>query len=169
MWYDLTRMAKALNAGGEVDSFCTKCKMVLNHRVIAMVEGIPVRVECSTCSSHHNYRPRAPGDKGPAKEKVIRRTSGTSSTASSGRQTGGVRAAVRAEEQRVDRERFWEKSVSGKTVDQFRPYKVTETFAEGDLVRHGKFGDGIVTRILDAKKVEVLFRDEPRTLAQDLD
>ncbi len=76
---------------------------------------------------------------------------------------------MRAEEQRVDRERFWEKSVSGKTVDQFRPYKVTETFAEGDLVRHGKFGDGIVTRILDAKKVEVLFRDEPRTLAQDLD
>ncbi len=55
-------MAKALKAGGEVDSWCTKCKLFLNHRIIAMVGPKPARVECSTCSSHHNYRGSAPGE-----------------------------------------------------------------------------------------------------------
>ena len=38
-----------------------------------------------------------------------------------------------------------------------------------DLIRHSKFGDGVVTRIIDAHKVEILFKDEARTLAQALD
>ena len=63
-------MSKPLRAGGEVDAWCTKCKLVLNHRVIAMVAGTPVRVECSTCNgSHHNFRARAPGEKAPPKER----------------------------------------------------------------------------------------------------
>jgi hypothetical protein len=53
-------------------------------------------------------------------------------------------------------------------VREFKAYNVAASFAEGDLVRHKKFGDGLVTRIIDAKKVEVLFRDEARTLAQGL-
>ena len=56
----------------------------------------------------------------------------------------------------------------GKAVNEFRAYRVDQTFNEGDLIRHKKFGDGVVTRILDPKKVEILFKDEPRTLAQGL-
>ena len=55
--------SKPLRAGGEVDSYCTKCRMVLNHRIIAMVGTIPRKVECSTCNSHHLYRARPPGEK----------------------------------------------------------------------------------------------------------
>jgi len=68
----------------------------------------------------------------------------------------------------LDRAREWEKATSGKGIRDFRPYRVSETFAEGELVKHSKFGEGVVTRILDARKVEILFRDEPRTLAQGL-
>ena len=68
----------------------------------------------------------------------------------------------------MDRERTWEKSVSGKGVHDFRPYRVSEIFEEGDLVRHSKFGDGIVTRLLEGKKVEILFKDDARTLAHGL-
>ena len=164
-------MTKSLKTGGEVDSYCTKCKMVLNHRIIAMVGNTPVRVECSTCSSHHNFRPRMPGEKAVKERGVAPARPATASrSSSSGRPAGGVRAAaVRAEEERLGRERFWEKAVSGKTPSEFRPYGVSEIFAEGDLVRHSKFGDGIVTRILDARKVEILFREEPKTLAQGLE
>ena len=42
------------------------------------------------------------------------------------------------------------------------------SFSEGDLLRHKKFGDGVVTRVIDDHKVEVLFRDEARTLAQGM-
>jgi hypothetical protein len=68
----------------------------------------------------------------------------------------------------MDREKAWEKSIAGKAVSDFRVYRVSLTFKEGDLIRHSKFGDGVVTRIIDAGKVEILFKDEARTLAQGL-
>lgn len=153
-------MSKPLKAGGEVDSWCTKCKLVLNHRIIAMVGSQPARVECSTCNSHHNFRARAPGEKAPA--------AGGTRASASGAGPKSVRGPTKAQQAVLDRERSWEKAVSGKGVNEFTNYTVASTFNEGDLIRHKKFGDGIVTRILDAKKVEILFRDEARTLAQGL-
>ncbi|WP_394849254.1 hypothetical protein LZC95_17630 [Pendulispora brunnea] len=126
-----------------------------------MVGPRPVRVECSTCGSHHNFRPRAPGDKG---EPTVRsRASGISSP-----RPARVSGAARAEQAKVSREQTWEKAIAGRGVSDFRRYNVAQTFQEGDLIRHAKFGDGVVTRVLDPRKVEVLFRDEPRTLAQGM-
>lgn len=155
-------MSKPLRAGGEVDSWCTKCKLVLNHRIIAMVGAQPARVECSTCSSHHNFRARAPGDKAPAAGRAA--ASGSSRAPRSTRTPSLTKAAQAA----VDRERSWEKAIAGKGVNEFKAYRVDETFSEGELIRHKKFGDGVVTRILDPRKVEILFKDEPRTLAQGM-
>ncbi len=153
-------MSKPLSTGGEVDSWCTKCKLVLNHRIIAMVKGVPVRVECSTCMSHHNFRARAPGDKAPA---------ATTTRASSGGAPKSTRMTVtKAAAAAAEREKSWEKAVLGKAVSEFKNYRVDQIFSEGDLIRHKKFGEGIVTRVLDPKKVEILFKDEPRTLAQGL-
>jgi hypothetical protein len=160
-------MSKALKAGGEVDSWCTKCKLVLNHRVIAMVSGVPVRVECSTCMSHHNFRARAPGEKAPAAPRTSSASTSSSAAGSSGPRSTRM-SVTKAHQAALERERSWEKAVSGRTVSEFKNYRVDETFAEGDLIRHKKFGDGVVTRILDPKKVEILFKDEPRTLAQGL-
>lgn len=161
-------MSKPLRAGGEVDSWCTKCKLVLNHRVIAMVAGTPVRVECSTCGSHHNFRARAPGEKEP-KAATTRASSSSSSGSSGSSGPRSTRASVnKAAMAALEREKSWERATLGKTANEFKAYRVDLTFAEGDLIRHKKFGDGVVTRILDPKKVEILFKDEPRTLAQGL-
>ena len=154
---------KALKTGGEVDSFCTKCRLVLNHRIIAMVGPRPVRVECSTCGSHHNYRPKAPGDVRPA--------AGAKDGNSAPRATGAPRSVCppsKAAQAILDRERMWEKAIAGRAMSDFRVYKVSLLFKEGDLVRHSKFGDGVVTRIIDNSKIEILFKDEARTLAQGL-
>jgi hypothetical protein len=160
-------MAKPLRAGGEVDSWCTKCKLVLNHRIIALVGAVPARVECSTCSSHHNFRARAPGDKAPAAG------SGTGVTRAPRASTGSAgprstRGPTKAQQIVLDRERSWEKAVNGKVASAFRPYRVSEVFEEGDLVRHSKFGDGVVTRLLEGKKVEILFKEDAKTLAHNL-
>lgn len=156
----LRAMSKPLRAGGEVDSWCTKCRLMLNHRIIAMVGGVPARVECSTCMSHHNFRARPPGEKAPT----------TRSRAAAGTSTAPrTRAALtKAQQAAVEREKSWEQAILGKTAGEFKSYRVDLTFAEGDLIRHNKFGDGVVTRILDSNKIEILFRDEPRTLAQGL-
>ena len=47
--------ARILSAGDIIEARCTKCREVLNHRIVAMVEGKVVRVECNTCNGVHNY------------------------------------------------------------------------------------------------------------------
>ncbi len=64
-----------------------------------------------------------------------------------------------------ERSRFWEKSIAGKSLAAFRPYRTTEHFSDGDLLKHVKFGDGVVLRIIDGNKIEVLFQDDSRILA----
>jgi hypothetical protein len=42
--------------GGRVDDLCRACKMVRPHTVMTAAEGVPLRVVCDWCGSHHNYR-----------------------------------------------------------------------------------------------------------------
>ena len=42
--------------GGEVDAFCTRCKMTLGHTILAMVGTRIARVRCNTCNGDHVFR-----------------------------------------------------------------------------------------------------------------
>jgi hypothetical protein len=146
-------MPKTLRVAGEVDSWCTRCRLILNHRIVSMKSSKPHQVECLTCRTTHLWRPTTPGEKtGPA--EGARPTAATTST-----RPPRVSAAMRHEQ-------TWEKAINGRGVHDFKAYSVAASFQEGDLLRHKKFGDGVVTRVIDGHKVEVLFRDEARTLAQ---
>ncbi|HXX66678.1 MAG TPA: hypothetical protein VEK07_05835 [Polyangiaceae bacterium] len=148
-------MPKPLRVAGEVDSWCTRCRLILNHRIVSMKDGKAYRVECLTCRSQHLWRAGVPGEapsSGSGGERVR-----TPSAQGSSRQARG--SAQRHEQQ-------WEKAIAGHGVHEFKAYDVAAHFKEGDLVRHKKFGEGLVTRVIDSHKVEVLFRDEARTLAQ---
>jgi hypothetical protein len=154
-------MPKPLRVAGEIDSWCTKCRLVLNHRIVSMKNGKAHQVECLTCRAQHLWRPHAPGEKPAADGGRSRTSSVPAGAGSAGKSTRPQRAtpALRHEQQ-------WEKAIAGRGVNEFKPYNVGGSFNEGDLLRHKKFGDGVVTRVIDAHKVEVLFRDEARTLAQ---
>lgn len=146
------------SAGDEIDSWCTKCKLMLNHRIVAMKGGTPAKVDCQTCKTTHNYRARPPGEKAEKAPKVEAGMSGSSRAP----RPSSAEKALAAERERT---RTWEKSIAGKSLSDFRSYRTTEHFADGDLLRHVKFGDGVVLRIIDSNKIEVLFQDEPRILA----
>jgi len=146
-------MPKPVRVAGEVDSWCTRCRLVLNHRVVSMKAGKAHQVECLTCRAQHLWRPNSPGE--PAAVDGARR-----------RATPGVRSARPPSTTRGEQQ--WEKAIAGRAVTEFKAYAVGANFREGDLLRHKKFGDGVVTRVIDAHKVEVLFRDEAKTLAQGM-
>lgn len=153
-------MTKTLSAGREIDAWCAKCKRISIHRILAMVGSEPAKVQCEACDAQHKYKPRAPGEKAP-ESAAPRRVVGSAAP----RQT----SATKAELSRRERETQWEKATSGKMASEFRRYDPKQRFAEGELVRHAKFGDGLVLRIIDAAKIEVLFRDgDSKTLAQGL-
>ena len=152
-------MAKPLRVAGEVDSWCTKCRLVLNHRIVSMKAGKAYQVECLTCRSTHLWRANAPGEKpvaAPGGAKASRAPA--SSTSPRGTR---VTAAMKQEQ-------TWEKAIAGRGVHEFKAYNVGAMFREGELVRHKKFGDGVILRIIDGHKAEVLFRDEPRILAMGM-
>ena len=152
---------KPLSAGGEIDAWCTRCRMDLGHRIVALVAGVPKRVVCQTCGGEHAYR--APKSE-PAKPGVFIRRNGAAPAAEKRPAPAGVRAAQRA---RVEQERYdaWAERALGRTVDAFKRYSMESTFKPGELVLHPKFGEGYVDAVREDGKVSVMFRDGARTLA----
>ena len=42
--------------GDDIDDFCVKCKRVMNHAVVSLLNDEPAKVRCKTCHSDHDYR-----------------------------------------------------------------------------------------------------------------
>ena len=143
---------KTLSAGSEIDAWCTKCKLDLGHRIIAMVEDRPKRVVCSTCGSQHNYRAPKTVTTGVRIRKITKSVAPKSPS-----------ARAKAEN---DRQVEWERRIAGNTLESFKRYTIDKVFEPDDLVSHKTFGEGYVVDVLDPKKVTIMFKDGIRTLAQ---
>jgi hypothetical protein len=159
-----------LKPGGEIDAWCTQCKADKVHRIIALVGPTPKRVECLSCKGHHMYRAtQAQKDAAAAHKRASRdepRAAAPSTAPTRG--TRAPRGASAARKREDDLHAAWERAVTGKDFAAFKPYRIDKVFAKGELVRHSKFGEGIVATILDANKCEILFKDGMRTLAQSM-
>src|ERR1700756_3630655 len=46
--------------GDIIDDYCVKCKRIMNHAVVSMMNGEPAKVRCRTCHSDHDYRHEQP-------------------------------------------------------------------------------------------------------------
>jgi len=46
--------------GDDIDDFCVRCKRVMNHNIVSVVDGKPAKVRCRTCHSDHDYRHEQP-------------------------------------------------------------------------------------------------------------
>jgi hypothetical protein len=42
--------------GDDIDDFCVKCKRVMNHSVVSLLNDEPAKVRCRTCHGDHDYR-----------------------------------------------------------------------------------------------------------------
>ncbi|HEY2013127.1 MAG TPA: hypothetical protein VGH38_06465 [Bryobacteraceae bacterium] len=42
--------------GDDIDDFCVRCKRIMNHAVVSVLNGEPAKVRCRTCHSDHDYR-----------------------------------------------------------------------------------------------------------------
>lgn len=47
---------RAARLGDDIDDFCVKCKRVMNHSVVSILNDQPAKVRCRTCHSDHDYR-----------------------------------------------------------------------------------------------------------------
>jgi hypothetical protein len=128
-----------LRPGGNVDSWCGTCKMVLAHTIEAMVGDKPARVHCNTCQAQHTYKPNKPGESA-AKTPRTRKAAVPGAP-----KTPRVRATQ------------YQKLLNDKDRSQAKRYSPKEVYAPGDVVEHPNFGVGVTTAIKDGAKIEVLF------------
>ena len=42
--------------GDDIDDFCVKCKRIMNHAIVSVVNGEAEKVRCRTCHNDHDFR-----------------------------------------------------------------------------------------------------------------
>ena len=58
--------------GDIIDDYCVKCKQIMNHAIVSMVEDDPAKVRCRTCHQDHDYRfEQPPPPKVDARKKAL--------------------------------------------------------------------------------------------------
>jgi len=134
-------MTDRISTGGDIDAYCTKCKLNLEHFVLAVVAGAVVKVKCKTCGSTHRFKATP-----AAKPKAVKKGS------------GGTKSFVSVQAQ-------WEAAVDAAQGPEL-PYDMASSFNNGDFIVHSFFGKGVVLKTY-SKKCSVLFRDKERLLATD--
>jgi hypothetical protein len=131
-----------VKVGGEVDSVCGKCEMVLAHTVHAVVGGQPVKVECNTCHGVHRYRAPLGGAK-----------AGSGAVARAGRPKREKPVVVP-----------FETLLAKRDQASVRRYSPGDVFAVDQVVDHPTFGRGFVSAVRDGGKIEVTFRSDVKVL-----
>ena len=130
---------KELTPGKDVLSYCGVCKLVMNHVIINMKNHDSIgHCECLTCHARHPYRdPVPPLKKSGAKPRV--KTISIPVTQAWASEVNQARGPV-------------------------KPYSTTAIFTENDLIVHPTFGKGVVKKILESKKIEVIFQTDFKIL-----
>jgi len=129
--------------GSDVEAYCTKCKLVLAHSVVAMEGAKPRRVRCNTCNGEHNYRASKPVPKTPSKKAATKAPKKT--TTKKTRQS-------------------WEEVMQEAAAKPHKKYTMSGSFGEGDWIEHATFGWGGVQAFVPPNKITVRFADATRML-----
>lgn len=132
--------------GSEVLSYCTSCKMDLNHVVVAMQGDRLARVQCRTCKKEHAFKAPKGATTPGAKPK---RASKKKDTAAD------LVHSIEAE---------WEKLMAAHREAPIKSYSMKSKFMLGDKLRHPNFGEGIVGKLIYPNKLEVVFRTDVKIL-----
>jgi hypothetical protein len=53
-------LTRSPRLGDDIDDFCVKCKRVMNHSVVSILNDAPAKVRCRTCHSDHDFRNEQP-------------------------------------------------------------------------------------------------------------
>lgn len=143
----------SVGPGDDIDAWCGKCLMVMNHRVIAVVGSHVKKVECLTCHAIHAYK-TAPG------ENTKSRTTRSASTVSASTRSP---KSVTPRPSRLENE--WKTFIAEMPEGHApRRYKVSEPYVVSEFIEHPTFGTGRVLEITGAEKMIVIFKDGRKTL-----
>jgi len=63
---------REVRLGDVIDDYCVKCKRIMNHSVVSILNEEPAKVRCRTCHNDHDYRhEQAPPPKVDARKAAL--------------------------------------------------------------------------------------------------
>ena len=135
----------SLGVGKEIVSHCNKCKLNLAHTIVTMKDEQTLgKVECKTCQARHAYK-----DPSAVKMSKIKKSANKKSN------------SKKATKESISD--LWMRMIStSKTKSQ--DYSPKLQFVTGDIIDHKKFGPGFIEKLIDADKIQVIFRHDIKTL-----
>ena len=136
-----------LTAGDIIDARCTRCRAIMNHRIVAMVGDKVVKVECNTCNGIHNYYP-------PPSVK----TSAPSGRSTASRKEPSAPRTPRRDPRQAETDE-WRTRIATMDYSRALPYNMNGAFKTDNLIDHPTFGFGIVKTVVAPNKMQVLFED----------
>lgn len=138
-----------LSVGKEVLSHCSKCKLILAHIIVTMKDSSsPDKVQCKTCKATHAFKDPGATKSKTSVNKVIK--------SAKAKRAGSKRSTETVAE-------LWTKAINKNTTGT-KSYTIKGSFITGDIIDHPTFGQGVVEKLIDDNKIEVLFQDDYRTL-----
>jgi hypothetical protein len=58
--------------GDDIDDYCVRCKRIMNHSVVSVIDAAPAKVRCRICHSDHDFRhEQAPPPKVDARKQAL--------------------------------------------------------------------------------------------------
>lgn len=106
---------------------------------------VPDKVMCKTCKSTQSFKDPSAKKKKTSVARVIKTA-----------RSGGKKTTETVGE-------MWTKALN-KATNSEKEYTIKGSFQMGDVINHPTFGQGIVEKLIDNNKIEVLFQDDYRTL-----
>jgi hypothetical protein len=130
-----------LSVGGEVESWCGKCKEMTTHNIVAMVGDQPKQVICQVCNSRHDYRTEP-----PARHKKAAAAAASASGSGGEATTGARRLEDRELQKRQEAKRALQKELA-EAVDP-RPFDPKGRYKSGEIIVHPEHGRGKIENVL---------------------
>lgn len=135
--------------GKEIEAYCGKCKADTWHVVTVVKNGKLNKVICKICNATHAYKAPASADPPAAKSATTKRRATGMTRTGRGKKDWGTLVGQIEDRQVVD-------------------YAVSGEFSTAPAIRHKNFGVGVITKVHHRNKIEVIFQDGTKILAQNL-
>jgi hypothetical protein len=132
-------MPEKNSVGQNINSYCGKCKLNLDHTIMAMDGEAISKVRCKSCGGSHKFR--SPLDAQKVRKPRAKKGAGEIATA----------------------EIIWAAGLA-EAKGKERDYSMAAKYRVGDVVNHQTFGKGVVVKLY-ANKCDMLFKDRERLMA----
>ena len=125
--------------GKNIESYCVKCKLNIDHTIMAMEGEVISKVRCISCGGSHKFR-------NPLVAQKVRKLK-----------------AKKGIGEEATAEIVWAAGLT-EAKGKNRDYSMAAKYRVGDIVNHHTFGKGVVIKLY-ANKCDMLFKDRERLMA----